>query len=639
MRKWRRGCCKWGAHSFFQTSRMLLRFALGVFVIAAVARAAPTTNKVLILDTTVWGGLSSVEAVAVVNIGLVPEIVSSATMLAMTAADFSQYRGIVFGDAYCGSTYAAAIATALTWGPQVLGHVILVGTDPVLHGRTAFTENVIAFAFSDPSKVALYACLSCAFHGVPTGTPIPMLNAFGSFTARGVDCYNDVHIVATSPVFTGFTDALLSGWGCSVHNGFDSFPSSFVPLAIANGIAGVGSVAFADGSFGVPYILARGVIPVHCGNAFLEIGEECDNGTLNGVPGDLCSSVCRLHWCGDGIVDIGEECDGGGAACSADCIVIASPPIVRCRSVSALANSVCTSAASVDDGSMDADGGEVACTASPPGPYALGATVVTWTCESITTGLSASCEATVTVVDCTAPTLSCPAPAGALECTDGSAVGVFAPPTAMDQCSDVGVIHCTPPLDSSFPLGTTTVTCDVCDSADNCANCTFEVVVQDTLPPVITGSGLRNLCPPNHEWNSVSIDECITSIVDQCHGVLLPAGADVAAFDRVTSDEANRPPPPPPGHRGGGGSRGGPPPPFQPDIQFINPDLVKVRSERDGNGDGRVYNFDVAAIDPSGNRAYITEACAVTVTHDRRSPAVDSGCAYCLHPSGDSCVC
>ena len=66
------------------------------------------------------------------------------------------------------------------------------------------------------------------------------------------------HIVAVHPVLAGLTDADLSNWSCSVHEVITAFPSTFLPLAIANNVTGEGEYAFADGSHGVPYILARG---------------------------------------------------------------------------------------------------------------------------------------------------------------------------------------------------------------------------------------------------------------------------------------------------------------------------------------------------------------------------------------------
>ena len=163
-----------------------------------------------------------------------------------------------------------------------------------------------------------------------------MLDVIGLFTVTGVGCYNNVHIVAVHPALAGLTDAALSGWSCSVHEAFDSFPSAFLPLAIAKGIGGTGSLSFADGTFGMPYILARGetLAPILCGNGILEKGEECDDG--NNVNGDGCSAACKVEIpkgpvCGNGVLEIGEQCDDGntvsGDGCSSTCKVENKPPL------------------------------------------------------------------------------------------------------------------------------------------------------------------------------------------------------------------------------------------------------------------------------------------------------------------------
>lgn len=46
-----------------------------------------------------------------------------------------------------------------------------------------------------------------------------------------------------------------------------------------------------------------------CGNAFVDRGEECDDGNFR--PGDGCSLTCKKEFCGDGMVSSGEECDSG----------------------------------------------------------------------------------------------------------------------------------------------------------------------------------------------------------------------------------------------------------------------------------------------------------------------------------------
>jgi fibro-slime domain-containing protein len=52
-----------------------------------------------------------------------------------------------------------------------------------------------------------------------------------------------------------------------------------------------------------------------CGDGILAIGEECDDGPLNGTGGyGTCGADCTLSagFCGDGAVQPGEDCDDGG---------------------------------------------------------------------------------------------------------------------------------------------------------------------------------------------------------------------------------------------------------------------------------------------------------------------------------------
>jgi cysteine-rich repeat protein len=59
-----------------------------------------------------------------------------------------------------------------------------------------------------------------------------------------------------------------------------------------------------------------------CGNGFLDLGEECDDGNTD--PTDACTDTCQIAKCGDGIVEVGvEQCDDGNRvnddACSNKC--------------------------------------------------------------------------------------------------------------------------------------------------------------------------------------------------------------------------------------------------------------------------------------------------------------------------------
>ena len=485
-----------------------------------------STNKVLILGTTVTNGLNSIEALAARNLGYTVEIATDAAWAAKTSADFATYRAIILGDPTCGRLpsiqLAAAVKNRHVWGPVVDGNVIVVGTDPVLHQKSAVTRNAVQFATAQQGKTGAYINLSCYYEEAPPKTPVPVLAPFGTFTATKVGaCYNDVHIVAKHVALAGLTDSLLSNWSCSVHEAFDSFPAAnFTPLAIARdpalGSRLPGSLDFADGSHGVPFILARGAIPVACGDGVLQFPEECDTGSSNGLPGTTCSSVCRLHWCGDGVVDSGEECDSGAGngsgSCSASCksvgIVNPRPPVALCKDVSLSTDVYCSVSASVDNGSYDPDGDLVGCTQSPSGFFGLGWSSVKLTCTD-KTGLSSSCTSTVTVTDTTPPTLSCPADLSA-ECSEGHADVSVPPSGASDSCGAPSVEG--PQGILRYPLGTTSVTHVARDASNNTSSCSFNVTVADSQAPVLTleGSATETLecLKPYVEAGAVAFDGC-----------------------------------------------------------------------------------------------------------------------------------
>lgn len=136
----------------------------------------------------------------------------------------------------------------------------------------------------------------------------------------GVGCFNDAHIVAVHPALGPLTDADVSNWFCSVHEAIDSFDPAFLPLVIANGISGPGSLNFADGSFGIPYIVARGeeLSPILCGNGILEPPEECDDG--NTTNGDGCSAQCTIEGLAQ-LVPTGNECDDVVAGTAQDLVM------------------------------------------------------------------------------------------------------------------------------------------------------------------------------------------------------------------------------------------------------------------------------------------------------------------------------
>jgi murein DD-endopeptidase MepM/ murein hydrolase activator NlpD len=130
-------------------------------------------------------------------------------------------------------------------------------------------------------------------------------------------------------------------------------------------------------------------------------------------------------------------------------------------------------------------------------------------------------------------------------------------------------------------------------------NCSAAVTVVDTTQPTVTCAvAVPSLSPPNHELVNVGLT---AGAADICDG---PLPVAVAVF----SDEDDETPT-------GSGH-------FSPDAKDLAPGTARLRSERMGNGDGRVYLVVASATDGSGNVA--RDCCTVTVPHARNSASVAS---------------
>ncbi|KAF2877573.1 hypothetical protein BDV95DRAFT_480741 [Massariosphaeria phaeospora] len=256
-------------------------------------------------------GLDYQEYEEAVAMGYSTQTVTEEEWAAMTTEDFAKYKAIVVPDPYCGSVSSIKFLedSKSTWSPAVTGNIILIaGTDPTFHfdqGKAkTLIDNSIKFAVAGTTpagvpQTGLYFALSC-YYDDEESAAVAALSYFGDFTVRGnLDCYNKVHLVASSGAMDSLDDESLSDWSCSVHEAFSSYPSvgtnGFQALAIAEDILGVGSQTFGDGTVGLPYIISRGATPAKCGDGVWdeEFGEECDDG--NTLNGDGCSLSCKCE--------------------------------------------------------------------------------------------------------------------------------------------------------------------------------------------------------------------------------------------------------------------------------------------------------------------------------------------------------
>lgn len=150
-------------------------------------------------------------------------------------------------------------------------------------------------------------------------------------------------------------------------------------------------------------------------------------------------------------------------------------------------------------------------------------------------------------------------------------------PTINDIWPGVIVSRTGVPASSIFPLGQTTLTYTASDSQGNFATVAQLVTVVDTSPPDLTVISVDKavLSASNHKYVDVTLSYAAR---DSCGLVTTSVS--------VTSNE--------PVNGTGDGDTA-------PDWQVVDAHHVRLRAERAGSGNGRVYTVTITATDMSGN--------------------------------------
>ncbi len=188
------------------------------------------------------------------------------------------------------------------------------------------------------------------------------------------------------------------------------------------------------------------------------------------------------------------------AAASGPCGPVSTPCTITCPANVTQSNAPnqCGAVVNYPAPTTTGDCGTVTCTPASGSFFPVGTTTVTCTPTS-----GSPCSFMVTINDTQPPVITCPA-----NVTQGNdtnqcgAVVNYPAPTVSDNCPGATVV-CTPPSGSSFPLGTTAVSCTATDAAGNTATCGFNVTINDTQAPAIT-------CPAN-----------ISAVADMTQGMTL----------------------------------------------------------------------------------------------------------------------
>ena len=132
----------------------------------------------------------------------------------------------------------------------------------------------------------------------------------------------------------------------------------------------------------------------------------------------------------------------------------------------------------------------------------------------------------------------------------------------------------------------------------------------DTTPPVVTVCGMTELWPPNHKYHTFSLSDIVQSVIDDSDGDI--DIDDNCVILSIYSDE-------PEDVKGNGDGS------TLDDIVILGPSSFKVRSERQGKGNGRVYGVAFEMSDSSGNTTQATAYLGVPHDKSGKRTIVDDG--------------
>jgi uncharacterized lipoprotein YddW (UPF0748 family) len=225
-------------------------------------------------------------------------------------------------------------------------------------------------------------------------------------------------------------------------------------------------------------------------------------------------------------------------------------------------------------------------------------------------GQTASCSFSLIVADHTPPVITTCAESKTIATDDGLCSGTLdvGIPVATDNCSIASITGQRSDgeaLTAAYPKGNTTIVWTVKDESGNSAVCEQTITVEDREAPVISSVSVdpAMLFPANHKMHKVSVNY---QVRDNC--------GQVTTTLSVTSNE--------PDNGTGDGDT-------ENDWQVVDAHHVKLRAERAGADNGRVYTITIRAEDAAGNVS--TQTVTVTVPHDHsditssRPPAEKEG--------------
>ena len=330
----------------------------------------------------------------------------------------------------------------------------------------AAATNVVAIEAGSSFSLALKA----------DGTVVGWgLNSFGQLSIP--ESVTNVVAIAAGQ-YSGLAlraDGTMVGWG------LDFFGQTTIPESATN------VVAIAAGAYHSLALRVEGMVLGWGGNqkgqrdipamvSSLDLGTTVSGAVNPNVPGAYLLNYSATN-------SIGAV----GTATREVVVVDTTPPTIVCGGdmVTSADPGECTKSNVTFDVIATDACSEATLVCRPPSgsTFANGASTVTCTATDAS-GNSNSCAFTVTVVERTAPSNTCPTNQAAI-CTGPDGALVFFAADSTDNCDTGVTVTCTPPAGSFFPLGTNAVTCIATDASGNTNTCTFTITVENQIVPLL----------------------------------------------------------------------------------------------------------------------------------------------------------
>jgi hypothetical protein len=234
----------------------------------------------------------------------------------------------------------------------------------------------------------------------------------------------------------------------------------------------------------------------------------------------------------------------------------------------------------------------VVCDPPSGSTFKAGTTTVTCTATDASGNESMSTFDVTVEADDVAPEIQCPEDI-LVTCVETDSAMVDFEVTAVDGCDEAPVVVTEPASGSYFPVGTTTVTATATDSFGNESTCTFDVTVEKA-EVIVNGATASPsmLWPPNHKMVDITFD---VDTENECELEL-----DCTILEVTSNEPINGP---------GDGNT-------EPDWMIGDDGSLKLRAERSGMGNDRVYTVRILCVHAESGIGDETTV-EVVVPHDR----------------------